>query len=580
MKLDKDTRGFLFLSIANLNLQLKNYDEARNNLLECYQIWKDTNDIYVIVEVLAKLGKVLVNSSHYSEVNKYSDIGISKIKDYNLDTKLAIDYCELYVNKSKVQRHCGNMKNALAFLSEAERILEPFKDAESEGIYYEYAVVYQQYLFIYSEVGKTDLCKKYSIMDMEITKKTYEIAPSMKNFKSLSFSYVGLADYADTHEEEKSYYDSAIDILKQIFIKQPGDSTFNEYFNMVARAMQLLSKSQSKYYYEMSKEIIEKYPQFKLTWKMQYSYQEKLIIYYVAQDDYTNAINETKKIETLLCHQKDRLPEIDYLSDLAWINKEWAIIYYYTDELYKSIQYAEHENSIRYRVFTKYSADGDGYYYSESCRLLANLYSEKNLMAHALHYAQEQIKIVKSVADEFQSIKKMKQLRKSLRILAVTYEKNYSIDKAIEVYKQELEYAKMIYEKEHTESNLLSILDINRRTVKYKMARGQYDQIIKAYKEMLTEFSSDQLELRNENDRETSEQICDYLQCILAKVSYLQNSNLEKAREVMAAAQCSIHDFSNIDRNYYMGKIESRLLDKMIIRCYLSKEDGLKLLAE
>lgn len=578
LKLDKDTRGFLYLALAYYESHMKNHGVAKNYLLESYEIWKDSEDIHAFLDVVARLGRTCINLNQYTEVANYSDLGIKALEGTKIDTKLAISYCELIVNKAKVERRCGNMTKALEYLKSAEEILKPFENLENEGIYFEYAVVFQQYVYIYRDVKRNDLRREAASKDLEVSRKAYEIMPSDRNYRSLAISYSQLGRVSSSYEEIKECLDKAIAIFEDIHRNQPNNITYNELFSIIRQAADCVSIDVANEYLDKCQSILNDESNFQVEWKEMYVYQRSVLLYYVNSNRYEEATQKMMQIDTLLLTRQDRLSAEDYMDYESWNYREWGNIYEKLKDYYKAIEFYEKENAVEYRLYKNYPSYSDGSSYADSCRVLAISYRDINMMGKALHYAQKQLDIDRRFLEEFQSYKTMKRYVESLKILANTYELNHELEKAMIIYEQAFKYTKSLYEGEKTASKLIDIFSIYRKTEKYKLANADYVKIEQEYGELLKEFASGNYLYENDQRRELVEKICDYLSCSIGRILYIQGIDLEKARGNIESSKCPYSNFSLMDQQFYVGKIESKLFDDYIERLYLQKNEAIKLL--
>jgi tetratricopeptide (TPR) repeat protein len=206
---------------------------------------------------LSRLGRVYVILKQYAATEYYSNLGIEKIQELKIDIKAAGLYCSFYVNKCKVERHRGNYTAALEDLAEAEKILEPFADSDSDSIFFHYATIFEQYKFIYMTVQRRDLVREYALKLAEYAQKAYELLPSDRNYRGLAFAYSDIAKTSAKYSEKKEYFDKSIQIKKEIYENQPTSNNINEYFSGICLAGVYALVSDAEIYLKEAYKILE-----------------------------------------------------------------------------------------------------------------------------------------------------------------------------------------------------------------------------------------------------------------------------------------------------------------------------------
>jgi tetratricopeptide (TPR) repeat protein len=571
-RLDKDTKGFLYLAMSYYESYMENYSDAKNYLLECVEIWKDREVTHELIDVLARLGRVCENLKQYAESEYYSNLGIEKIQELKIDTKAAKLYCSFYVNKCRIERHRGNYTAALEDLSEAEKILEPFADSDSDIILFEYTVIFEQYRFTYMAVRRSDLVREYAFKFAEYAIKGYQVSPSEINYRGLSIAYTVLAKASTKYDEKKEYFDKAIQIRKDIYQNQPISKNMNEYFYVISQAAHYVSKSDAEGYLKECLRILESEEGERLNWKYKYNVYQDEIDYYCNIGKNDTALEKLAVLEKALEDQKDKLTEEEYYKYLSRNFRKYATIYSKKDDYYKVIHYYEKENSMQYRLYKNFEAYADGDSFSESCHILALAYRHKKMLMRAVNYARQQIDIQERAFKEFKSYAIMKRLMDAYQIMAETYGLLQRDEDAINAYSKELQYAKMLYESNSDIKTLIKISSVYVLLEKYYIRRGDYDRLICDYTELLQTLGTfdgtgDEKRLKDLRNA------IDYIKCMLGRLYYVTRTNLLEAREAIEASNCPYSDFTTEDKRFYLGKIDCLLINDMIERYYPDEEE-------
>lgn len=584
LKLDNDTRWFLYFSLASYENHVKEYHNARGHFLEAYDLRKESGDIYASLDLMAQLGKVCINLKRYRDVLKYSDEGIEKAdemraKGINLDTKSVVSYCSLVINKVKTERLCGNVNKSLKYLKQAEEVLHQFDHIENEGISYEWVRIYQEYMYIYRNISREDLSKEYALKSLSAAQKAYELSSSYVNFRTLAVSYLDVAKVVPL-AERKEWFDKAIEIMEELYKLQPNSATYNEMFGVIQQAADFLSNNIRNEYLNKCRVLLEKESEYKIGWTENYLFQRAEFIYNYDIERYDVALRKMEFIEKMLEEQKRRLSglsEQDYLVYKSWNYRKMGDIYDSLNDTDNAIEYYEKENSIENKLYKDFPNYVDGTSYADSCRVLALIYAKQKLLIKAVNYAKIQIDIPKRLMDDFQSPETMQRYVEALEILADIYEQSHKIDEALAIYEEILKYAKKINEIEKSVFRLRKVFDNLRKIEKYKFERKEYDQIENEYVSMLAELADYK---ENRDWSKSEETIYDYmyehLKFTLGRIWYIQGRKLDKAWEYI---QSSNSDDLWFDKWFYTGKIEKVLLDYPESSVYLTKEEGIRLLS-
>jgi hypothetical protein len=572
-RLDKDTKGFLYLAMSYYESNMGNNSVAKNYLLECMEIWKDREVTHELLDVLSRLGRVCEFLKQYAEVEYYSNLGIEKIQELKIDTKAANTYCSFYVNKCRVERHRGNYTAALEDLAEAEKILEPFADFDNDMILYNYSIIGEQYVFIYKAVQRKDLAREYAVKFTEYAIKGYQLLPSDRNYRALALAYNGIAKVSTKDSEKIEYFDKAIEMEKNIYQNQPTSQNINEYFQVVRQAMNYVSKNDAEKYLKECFEILESKDGDKISWDSKYFLYRNEIKYYcnIGKDDI--ALEKLAALDKVLENQKDKISEEKYYGYLTWRFQRYARIYEKKGDAYKAIYYYEKQNAVEYRLYKNFEAYADGDSFSDSCYDLALAYRKKGMFMKAANYVRQQIDIEEKAFEEFKSFTTMKKLVGSYQILAETYELLQRDEDVVDAYEKELQYTKMLYEGNPDIYIVNKRVAVYTKLEKYYMRRGDYDRLIDGYTEVLREHDTfegtgDEKEAKNLRDN------IDCIKCILGKLYYVTRANLIKAREtIIEASNFSYGNFTKRDREFYLGKIDSLLINDMVERYYPTEEE-------
>jgi tetratricopeptide (TPR) repeat protein len=464
-------------------------------------------------------------------------------------------------------------------LSEAEKILEPFADSDSDIIIFEYTVIFEQYRFIYMAVSRRDLVREYAFKFAEYAIKGYQVSPSEINYIGLSIAYTVLAKASTKYDEKKEYFDKAIQIRKDIYQNQPISKNMNEYFCAVSQAAHFLSKSDAEGYLKECLRILESEEGDRVKWKYKYNVYQDEINYYCSIGKKNTALEKLAVLEKTLEGQKDKLTEEEYYKYLSRNFRKYATIYSGKGDYYKVIYYYEKENSVQYRLYKKFEADTDGDSFSESCYILALAYRHKKMFMRAVNYARQQIEIQEKAFNEFKSYAIMKRIMDAYQIMAEAYGCLQRDEDAINAYSKELQYAKMQYESNPDIKNLIKISSVYMLLEKYYIRRGDYDRLIDDYTELLQTLDTfdgtgDEQELNDlRND-------IDYIKCMRGKIYYVTGTNLLKARAAIEASKCPYQDFTMMDREFYLGKIDSLLINDMVERYYPNEEEKKQIMDE
>lgn len=572
LKLDNDTRGYLYFSLSVYERRAKNYSGAKNHLLETYELWKDTSNLYAYLDLLAALGYTCIKLKQYSEVSYYSNLGLRKAESIKLDTKNVESFCDLIINKAKVERIYGNFDNALECLKRAEEVLKQFDNIENETVYYEWTVLYQQYSFLYRDVNRDDLRREYALKALEVDKRRCELS---NNYRSLAISYRDLAKAATTCTEKDELFDKAIQISMDRYRNYPNTDTFNEMFSFICEAATVVSDHMRIVYLDKCRELLESDSGYKIIWKEENLYHKAVLEYYTHNKKYDCALEKLKQMKEMLEERKDKLSEQDYLSDKVYYYMEEGVIYEGLQDIYSAILNLERANSIQHRLIAKYQEHYDDILLLNMYWLLTNLCARKNLTSKAIYYAKKQLEIDKKYLDGFQSPQTMKLAVGSLKMLAEMYESIHEPEKALETYGKVIKYTKILYENNKTYEGLIDIINALLKTEKYKLANADYARIEQEYTSVLEECVKENY-LKETTNR--SGEAVDYLKCAIGRALYMQGRQLEKARDYIQALNCPYSFFSWHDKWFYLEKIESKLISKQIKRVYLTKEEGLLLL--
>lgn len=577
-ELDDDAKGFLYVSMAYYENHMKNYSSARNYFLEAYRLREESDDVYAFLDLMYGMGMACYRLKKYLEALEYSDKGIEKVKEMiadgiNLDTKGAVSYCALIINKAKVERSCGNINKALEYLEQAEDVLRQFDHIENESIYYKWATIFQEYMYVYRDVDREDLRKEYALKILDVSEKACELTPSFLNKRGLAIAYRDTAKVVPV-EERKGWFDKSIEIMEELYKIQPNSATYNEMFMAIGQAVDWLPGDSRIEYIDKARALLENESENKIGWTENYVFQRAVLLHHYKNKEYDIAFEKMQDLDNMVEQRKDRLTEQKYLAYKSWQYQVTGNLYAGLDQTYKAIYYYERENSIEKRLYKDFPDYADGTSYADSCRILALAYAEKNLSGKAVAYAKKQIVIEKAFLDAFQSPKTMQRYIRALGILTDMYEQSHKTDDALAVYDEILKYAKKLYDMEKSANMLLRIFKTLNKIEKYKIARKQYDQIENEYESMLTELA-DYKEKQDWSEYERF--VFEYLKLALGRIWYIQRRQLDKALEYIQSLNS---DNMWFDKWFYTGKIESVLFDDPRSRVYLTKEEGLKLLKD
>ena len=578
-KMDNDTRALLYYSLAKYENNLKNYNNARNYYLEAYRLRQDGKEIYDELELLVGMARNALNQQKYQEVEYYCDMGLKKIEKTRKDTQTAVAKSEFYVSKAKIERRCGKYKEALELLKLAEEAIEEFVDGDSEQVLFEVAVIYQQYIFIYRDTNRPELRKQYAEKSMDVAKRAYEIRPNKKNLLSLAIAHSDLAKSIPNGEERVFNFDKSIAICEEIYQNEENVVAMSNWFEMVRIAATGTSGAVSFKYLQKCQEMINNYGVDAVHWEKQYYYHRECLLFYNNENDQVAEGNKLDELEQLLEARKDRLSEVEYLDYKRWnIRRRGFWCKKVTGSIYESLKYFEKANALAYKLYQISPDDADGITYAESCKLLAYYYSQVRLYNKALYYAKEQQRIMKKQLEEFLNYTIVEAYIWCLDTFCEIYEFNKDEEAMMENCKERLHYHKILYEREQTLSRHYDIFSILVKMEKYKISKGEYEELLSMYTQVLEEFTK--LYAQPEKQDTKYDFVGEVLKCKVAWLYYLLRINLDEARNLLINSKFALSDFQEMDRQYFLGLIEREIRRQYVKITPLSREEGIALLTE
>lgn len=232
-------------NISIINLHLKNYTEALNNLNKSIELKKLFDDLEGIAFCTYLKGKIYFESGNYQDAVKslYKSIKILTHTDY----KTGLTSCNVMLGKISIKNSAGNSQNKN--LKEAKKCLraaEDFaniaiknKEAEKSLLVY----IYKVYIDLYEAKGNFEKVNKYLRKCTSIEKQLHE-----ENISSAAAEYHKEADRAwskFTYEAEKLYTRELSEIEKIIKTneKQKNDvlgSIIHDLKNPIGNIKQLV----------------------------------------------------------------------------------------------------------------------------------------------------------------------------------------------------------------------------------------------------------------------------------------------------------------------------------------------------
>jgi tetratricopeptide (TPR) repeat protein len=581
-KMDPHLRGILYLTIYRASNIIEDFASAKIYLLECLDIFRAENDVRLYLETLFNLGRICGNLRQFDEMDKFSDMGLDMVKELSLqpvDTDLAVSICELYSNKCKVARQSGNFKDAINYLQEAEKILSPFRDRDNERILYEYAVVYQQYIFIYQSAGRYDLRQKYALESLKLSERAYDIAPTDLNQRSLAIAYKDVAKTAVTLEEKKDYIDKALSIYEEIYKTKRSANSITDYCRMIDDAADMLPYAESKPYLDMCREFIEKEGD-NIKWKERFDFIRSEIIYYFGIHENDLAIRKLKDCEVMLEGRRERLKGVEYLQYVTWCLREYSIIFKNEGDIYSAIRYYEKENAIQRRMYTEYKNDMDGEAYAASCMALYKLYRDKGLYSKALVYAKKQIELEEEKINEFNSYDKMIDLIRSYLVLGETYDLLRDKEAALDAYDHMKKYSMIVFNGHKTKSCLWNLLVSIRETNKYYLKDCRYSDLREDYLFLYQEYKG---LIDSGNSEEMSERDYggfDYVKFMLGKLGYLVGDDPNETKCFLEECRLFHYKCSLEEKELLISKLEMRICSEFLKPYYPTGEEKMLLISE
>ncbi len=566
LKLPANLRSLLYYSMARYENAQQDYGEARRHLLEALRFWDKDKHFAGYLDALRLLGRICISREAYEEASLYSDRALAEFEERKLtsvDATMATYLCDLWVNKAKVERYRGNVDQALEYLAKSEEVLKPYQELENVGILFQYSVVYQQYTFLYRTVGRKELRKDYAEKCLQLAEKCYELDATDRNLRSLAIACEDMGKASYSYAECKEQFDRAIRIFAQLHEIQQTSVSYTEYFRVIRTAADEVAHADAAEYLARCRSMLEEKGDFTVSWKARYAFYQSEISYAYDDQDWVTALEKLRHLEVLLKDQKDKLSEDDYLSDMSWNMREYGVIYEDMGDLDQTLEFLRKENAIELRLYRNFETHSHGRGYSDSCRILAKMYTKKRMYSLAVDYALKQIEIEKAVVDEYHGPSRIRKLISAYKVLEEVYEFQHDSKKTMETLEQRYKYARELCGIRMDQDTLHEVLVALLHMEKYYLQGRDYDEMIRRYRDLLQDCR--ELMKRDEDcNPKHIEEYMDYLLCTLGRISYCTGGDLEEAREAMLHSTCPFSNFTERDRDFYLGKIETKIAAKTL----------------
>ena len=582
--LDNTTKGLLFITLGSYELENEHYGFARTYLMEAYKMLETTGDLYVLLDILCKLASVCYKQEKYTDVHYYCDMGLNMISKEKMNTQLVDQKCAYLIQKARASKLERQYNEYLKRLAEAEELLKSYVnliDMENDGIVRGYVLIYSEYFYHYQARGNQELADKYLRLLVDCSKKAYELKASDTNYRNLAITYREIAENTKDMAMREEYFDKCIAIMWELYQEFATSARLHDVFYSTRMAIDCTDGEKRDKYINACNELLANPKEFPVRWKDIFFYHRALFLAYRKEEDWDKAESKMAELEHELEKQKDKLSEDDYQDYLIWNYRERGKVYEKQGKYYDAIRIWEKEHKLEMRRYERDDSAQQSKAYAVVCsRLGRAYYIYLKLQNKAIYYLEKSVEISSKIPEEYPAMDILELCSTSIYYLNIIYKKRHEYQKVLEFGQNIRKLLLQRYEQSKRGEWLFMMSNILTGRASVQVLIGQADSALEEYSAFLDLIEKKEYVIFDvKHDIELNRAV-DLMKCQTACLLYTQDKDLEKARTYLLNAQCPYTEFDKYARDFYLAKIENRILQNSFETTFLTKEEGLELLKQ